>query len=443
MRDCPRTGILRFEMQVLLILAGRSTRFWPLAEKSFFPIAGTTLFGTQIHRLKEAGLTDITLVTGKHNKDLVKQYYPKMKQVEQRDLSLGMRGALLSALPKMKSAPVLIVSANDVIESAAYRDLKERSASMADGLILARKVKTYFPGGYLTVKKGKIDGIAEKPKPGNEPSDLVNIVAHVHADPKELLKALQAEKKGKDDGYERALAALFKTKTYKAVPYAGAWQAVKYPWHLLDLLPYLLPKNTKPSIHASANIHPSAVIEGSVVIGPSVRVCPHASIIGPCVIGKDTIVGNNALVRESSIGERCVVGYSTEVTRSVLADDVWTHSTYLGDSVIGSDVSFGAGSVTGNLRLDEEEITSDIKGEAVPTGRTKLGAMVGGGCRMGIRASFAPGVKVGEGSFVNSTALVTHDVPDHSFVTMKNGEMTVRPNKQKVTKDRSKFRKAL
>lgn len=432
-------------MQVLLILAGRSTRFWPLTEKTLFPIAGTTLLDTQIERLKKAGLSDITLVVGAHNKEDIKTRFPTMKQVEQKDLDLGMQGALLSGLPTLKKKePVLIVSGNDIIESDAYKDLKTRAKSMkSGGLILAQKVKRYFPGGYLTVKKGKITGIVEKPGEGKEPSDLVNLVAHVHLQPEVLLEALMKQKKGKDDAYERALDTLFSDLVYKAVPYTGYWQAVKYPWHLLALLPHLLPTKGKPVIHKTAKIHTTAVIEGPVVIGPNVRVLAHASVIGPCVLGEGVIVGNNALVRGSSIGDASVIGYNTEVTRSILAGNVWTHSSYLGDSVIGHDVSFGAGSVTGNLRLDETEIASMIKGESVQSGLNKLGLVMGDGCRVGIHASFAPGVKVGAGTFVNSTVFITEDIADHSFVTMKDGKQHVRPNRVATLKDRAKFRKAI
>jgi len=431
-------------MHVLLILAGQSTRFWPLSEKSFFPVAGTTLLETQIARLQKAGLKDIILVTGAHNKSEAKKRFPKLKQVEQQDLSLGMQGALVSGLPHIKTGPVLVVSANDIIESDAYMELKKRAKGMkSGGLLLARKVKHYFSGGYLTVKKGKIISIIEKPKPGTEPSDLINLVAHVHAEPAVLLEALKKEKKGKDDGYERALGGLLKDHAYKAVPYTGHWQAVKYPWHLLDLLPKLLPKNAKPQIHKTSKIHKTAVVEGSVIICPNVRVLPHASIIGPCFIGEGSIIGNNSMVRESSIGPNCVIGYSTEVTRSILSSDVWTHSSYLGDSVIGNDVSFGAGFVTGNLRLDEGEIISTVKGESIPTGRTKLGSVIGSGCRIGVQSITGPGVKIGAGCFVNGASFVVADVPEGSYITMKNGEITIRSNRESTNKDRNSFRKGL
>ncbi len=418
-------------MLAILIVAGQSKRFWPLAEKVLFPIAGTTLLTEQIERLQRAGIKKIMIVGGSHNIAELKKLFPALQILQQEDIKLGMRGALLSALPHCGNQQIMIVSGNDIIDSSAYADLMKRAKALKHGgLILARKVTNYFPGGYLTVKGKRITGIIEKPGAGKEPSNLMNIVAHVHAEPMELLAALRKVKPTKDDGYEVALQMLFASHPYEAIPYEGLWQAVKYPWHLLSLLEILLPKNKKPKIHASAKIHRTAVIEGPVSIGRNVKVFAHATVMGPCTIGDDTIIANNALVRGSSVGKRCVIGYNTEIARSVLGDDVWTHSSYLGDSILGHNISLGAGTTTGNLRLDEAEISSLVQGESVSTGLGKFGAVIGSGCKTGIHTCFSPGVKIGVHSFIHSATLVTHDIPDDSFVKMGSKEkLVIRPNR--------------
>ncbi|MFH0769999.1 MAG: NTP transferase domain-containing protein [Candidatus Peregrinibacteria bacterium] len=420
-------------MKVLLLLAGRSKRFWPLTEKSFFPICGTTLLDIQIAHLKEAGLTDITLVGGAHNLPEAHSRFPSLPTIEQKDLTLGMQGALLSSLPHMGNEPVMVVCGNDVVESHAYRDLVQASqANGVPGCLLAKECKRYFPGGYLSVEGERITGITEKPGEGNTPSDLVNIVAHVHSDPALLLAELQKTPSGNDDGYERALTQLFSSHVYHAVPYNDPWIAVKYPWHVLALLDHLLSLIKDQTIHPSAQIHPSAIIDGPVRIAEGVRVMAHATVRGPCTIGKGSVIANNALVRNASIGERCVVGFGSEVKSSVLAHDVWTHMTYLGDSVIGSNVSFGGGCITGNLRLDEGEISSAVHEAPVKTELKKFGAIVGNDCRFGIHVSTNPGVKVGAGSFVSAHLLLSADAPDGSFATLKNGEVVIRENRVRL-----------
>lgn len=428
-------------MQALLLIAGRSKRFWPLEEKSLFPVAGKPLLMHQVERLQKAGVKKITLVGGKHNLEAAKRVFPKLPQIEQRDLDLGMRGALLDALPQVKG-PVMIVSGNDVIDPAGYKNLmKEAAKKNVDGAMLAAQVKRYFPGGYLSVKGPRIIGIVEKPGEGKEPSDLVNIVAHIHNDPAALLKMLKQVKPTADDGYEMAVDCLLQTHTYHAVAYAGVWRAVKFPWHLLDVNDVLLTQ-LKAKKDKSAKVHRTAVIEGAVVLGPKVKVMAHATIVGPCVIGEGTVIGTGALVRGSSIGKRCVIGFNSEVKSSVLGNDVWTHMTYLGDSVVGNNVSFGGGCMTGNFRLDEGNVHSKHAETLMNTGRSKIGAIVGSDCRFGIQVGMNPGVKIGSGTFVTGGLFLQEDVPSESFVRMKDGVLKVTENNVQPPKveDREKYR---
>ncbi len=422
-------------MKVILLLAGRSQRFWPLKEKTLFPICGRTLLEHQLARLEVAGIKekDVLLVGGKHNLEDTKKLLPKMQTVEQENLELGMRGALLSALPQCKGEPVLIVSGNDVIAAEGYAAvLKAGSAKGVAGALLAQQVKSYFPGGYIQLKGDRIVTIIEKPGEGKEPSDLVNIVAHLHNDSAALLDALQDVDESKDDGYEQALQKLFDTQEYRAVAYTGLWQAVKYPWHMVQLLPVFLNEITKQSIHKTAKIHPTAVIDGNVILDEGVKVMPHATVVGPCYIGKHSIVANNALVRQASVGDHCVVGYSTEVKSSLLHSHVWTHMSYVGDSVIGRNVSFGGGSKTGNLRLDEQPITSVVKGEKINTNLVKFGSAIGDDVRLGISVNINPGVKIGSSSFVSSGVTLSEDVPEKNFARMKGGVVHISENSASV-----------
>ncbi len=433
-------------MKTLLLVAGQSTRFWPLKEKPLFPVCGKPLLSHIVERLEKAGCDDIIFIGGKHNMADVQTLYPSATIIEQEDLSLGMRGALLSALPHIGDEDFLVVSSNDLIESDGYHATIEAGKQKGQaGAILAQTVKRYFPGGYLSVADNRITGIVEKPGEGNEPSNLVNIVCHYHRDASIVLEALKNVSTTSDDGYEQALASLLADHAYAPVPYDGFWQPVKYPWHLLSVLPTLLADITKQSIDSSAQIHPTAVIEGSVAIEEGVRVLPHATIVGPCFIGRHSIIGNNALVRGSSVGEHCVIGYNTEVKSSILHSHVWTHSTYIGDSVIGHNVSFGAGTVTGNLRLDEEEILSTVKDEKIGTALTKFGTIIGDHCRLGIRVAINPGVKIGDGSFISSGALVEQDIPSNSFARMKGGELQIKENTGKASQptEREQYRKKI
>lgn len=432
-------------MKTILLLAGRSKRFWPLEDKMFLPICGRTLLEIQVDHLQKGGCTDIVLVGGAHNLKKAKEFFPTFEAIEQENLELGMRGALLSTLPHYGSEPVCVVSGNDVIEPEGYASLLAKAKELGvDGVLLAQRVDHYFPGGYLTLEGKRIAGILEKPGAGHEPSTLVNIVAHYHRDPSALLQALQRVSDEGDDGYEQALSELFKEKIYHAAPYDGAWSPVKYPWHMLRLLPIFL-ESSLPFIHRKAIVHPSATVEGNVTLDEGARVLPHATIIGPTHVGKFSVIGTGTLVRGSSIGEWCVIGFGTEVKSSVIAHHVWTHMAYVGDSVIGNNVAFGSGSITGNLRLDEGEIQSTVDGKRVATGLRKFGTVIGDNCRIGINVSLNPGVKIGKGVFIGGGAVISEDIGDYLYVKAESSRnLSTRENTATAPSpvSREEFRKA-
>jgi bifunctional UDP-N-acetylglucosamine pyrophosphorylase/glucosamine-1-phosphate N-acetyltransferase len=434
-------------MKALLLLAGQSRRFWPLCEKALFPILGKTLLERQVEQLFLAGISDVTLIGGTHNIDQAKILFPSLPVIRQHDLSLGMRGALLDALPQCENGPVLIVSSNDIVTSEAYRSVLQRmQEGNIDGALLAQRVQRYFPGGYLTLEGDRVIGIVEKPLEEKQPSDLVNVVVHAHRSAAQLLEILKDTESVNDDAYEVALASLCRTSNYVAIPYEGLWHPVKYPWHLLPLLERLLGEEIRKStISPSVAIHPTAVLQGNVFLGEDVKIYPHATIIGPAYIGKGSIVANNALVRGSSIGENCVVGFCTEVKSSVLSDHVWTHMNYIGDSIVGRNVSFGAGCITGNLRLDEEVIHTIVAGGKVTTHLKKFGTAIGDNCRLGINVSINPGVKIGSGSFIGSAVLVSKDIPENTFVTQEPAQLSLRKNtaNSPTTEVRGVLKKAL
>ena len=420
-------------MKVILLASGRSFRMKPIADKNLLTFCGKTLVEHQLSALGKAGLKDVVIVGGKHNLSFLRTLRVKnmrLAVVEQKNLDDGMAGGVLSAERHCKKQEsVIVVSANDVVDEDLYKKVARAKIS-GDGLIVAKKVTSYFPGGYLTLdKKGFIQKIVEKPKPGTEPSQLINIVIHRFEKADYLFSHIKNARSKKDDRYEVALQGWFSDGGhFQALQYDGFWQPVKFPWHVLALMDYFLKKDGK-DLRKGKNVvvSRSAKIYGKVVLADGVKVFDNAVIQGPAYVGKNTVVGNNVLVRGSHIGNNCVIGFGSEVARSFLGDTVWLHNNYVGDSVIGNDVAFGAGTVTGNYRLDAKAISMNIKGEKKGSGLHKLGIITGDHIRVGINTSFMPGVTVGSNSFVGAGIVVGEDVPEGSFV---RGEW-----KLKVTKN--------
>lgn len=417
-------------MQVILLAAGQSTRLEPIADKNLLEFGGKTLIEYQVAALKQAKLRDIVVVANKFNLPQIKTALRDFKNVavtEQKDLEEGMKGGVLAGAKVVSHKNILVMSTNDVFDMKLFEDMIRASKlPSVDGVIAGKKVTSYFPGGYLkTTNKGFLTDIIEKPGAGKEPSNLVNLVCHIYNDFPTFCKQLKDVKSKKDDKYEVALDTYIKKSKARMLvqPYKGEWRAIKYPWHILQLMNHFLEAQSallkgKPKIDRSAQIAKSAVIEGDVIIGKNVKVLHNAVIKGPAYIGEGSVIANNALVRESMIGKNCVIGYCTEVARSYLNHDVWMHSNYLGDSIIDSNVSLGAGTVLGNLRFDEKTIKVNVKKDRVDSGMKKLGAIIGSGTRFGINASTNPGIKIGRDCFIGGGVLVEKDIPDGKLVLL-------------------------
>ena len=438
----------------------------PVADKNFLKFLGEPLIEWQLSQIWNAGFKEIILVGGAHNIEQLRELDDRMPMqidvVEQENLDEGMSGAALAAAELIGDEPCLVFSSNDVVDGNAFELMKEAigedpNESPDDVYLLAKKVTEYFPGGYLRLEnEGFVAEVVEKPEPGEEPSDLVNLVVHYFKNFGSFVEKLREAKSDKDDIYEVGLTAMIDSGAkVRPVEYDGFWQPVKFPWHVGLVFDYLFGlkvggvENGHQEIHPDAEVSDKAVVEGAVIIDEGARVMAGATVKGPCYIGKNSIVATNALVRGSNLGENCVIGFATEVARSHLGDNVWTHSNYIGDSVIGNDVSFGAGTVTGNLRLDEGVISMNIDtsgasdASKVSTGTNKWGLVTGDHIRVGINTSFMPGRKIGSESYIGAGLVIAEDIPEKSFV---RGEMKLKISENKGTFNeemREKMRKKL
>jgi NDP-sugar pyrophosphorylase family protein len=434
-------------MDAVFLCGGRGKRMFPIAEDKFLlDFLGKPLLEHQIEAACRAGLSHFVIIANPDNIDKIEQITREVPGIKV-DLALqkkavGIADALKSAEPFLHGQ-VLVVNPNDVFSSSAYtRILTETEQSPASSHILGYHVQKYFPGGYLEVNsQNELLHIVEKPSPGQEPSNLVNILIHCHSDSNELLHYIETVRTTKDDVYECALDSMVKAgRKIRVVPYNDFWAPIKYPWHVLRVMEYFL-DNAKPCIAPSARVSEKATIEGKVVLSENVRVLENAVIRGPAYVGPNSVIGNNALVRDyAHVGANSVIGYSTEVKHSYIGDNCWFHSNYVGDSIVDDNCSLGAGSVLANFRLDEGNIQMKVGDTLVDTGCDKLGAIIGQGCRIGVNASLMPGVRVGPYSVVGPQVYLRGDLAANKMILLEP-RYQVADNKTKL--DEGKRRQLL
>lgn len=383
---------------ILILAGGDNTRFWPLTSKVLFKFLGESLLEHQIRTYQKIA-ENIFVAVNKQTQAKMPKIDDRVKIILQGDLD-GMAGAVLSARNSI-SGEALIVNCSDIFNKfSLYQCIGRFIQKNVDYFCLAKKVKKYFSGGYLKFEGNKLAKIIEKPKEGEEPSDMVKLVVDYFADFSQLVDALEQVKTESDDRYELAVNLLLqKVSSAKYALYNDSWYPLKYSWHVLTMMEYFL-----------------GTLNNEVKLGKNVKIAESAKIVGPCYIDDNTIVGDFTMIRQSNIGKNCLIGGYSEITRTYLADGVELHRNYIGDSALADNVSFGAQAATANFRFDEKSVRSMVKGNKVDTNLAKFGAIVGAGSKVGVNATLLPGIKIGQNSLIGPGETIYEDVEDNMFI---------------------------
>ena len=192
---------------------------------------------------------------------------------------------------------------------------------------------------------------------------------------------------------------------------ASVFEGRTYPWEILGGL-----KDYVYALGESLGEEYEQRTPG-VWIHRTARVAPSAAIEPPAVIDREAEVRHCAYIRGSVIvGAGAVVGNSTELKNCLLFDGVQVpHYNYVGDSVYGYRAHTGAGVIASNVKGDRSDVTVKGEGEAIPTGRYKVGAMLGDFAEVGCNSVLCPGAVVGPHARVYPLCRVRGTVPAHSL----------------------------
>lgn len=159
-------------------------------------------------------------------------------------------------------------------------------------------------------------------------------------------------------------------------------------------------------------------ISPNVFVHKSVKIDKSATIIGPCLILENSEIRVNAYIRGNVIiGKNCVIGNSTELKNAILFDEVKVpHFNYIGDSLLGYKVHFGAGSLTSNVKSDESNVTLTINSEKIKTNHKKIGALVGDKVEIGCNTVLTPGSIIGKNTTIYPLVMVRGEIPENKIV---------------------------
>ena len=391
-------------MQTVVLAAGEGTRMRPLTDrrpKPTLPVVDRTLVEHVVDGATAAGASRIVVVVG-YAADAVRGALGDREAVEfvTQDRQRGTADAVRAARGELDDAPFAVLNGDVLYDRGSLAALYD--AGPAVGACRVDDPENY--GVLETDADGHVRSVVEKP--ATPASTLVNAGAYVF--PAAARNWLDV---GESDRGEYELTDVLERACDAADVHAVAvdrWLDVGRPWDLLAANEWKLGEMER---RIDGDVHPDADLRGSVVVEAGATVDAGVVIEGPALVRAGASVGPNAYVRGATVvGEGASVGHAVEVKNSVLmAGATVGHLSYVGDSVLGRDVNFGAGTTVANLRHDDAAVRVRVKGESTSTGRRKFGVVCGDAVKTGIDTALNAGVVLGAGARTDPGETVRRD----------------------------------
>ncbi|QLG60514.1 bifunctional sugar-1-phosphate nucleotidylyltransferase/acetyltransferase [Halorarum salinum] len=397
-------------MQTVLLAAGEGTRMRPLTAerpKPMLPVAGRPLVAHAAAAAVAAGASRLVVVVGYEAAPVREQFGDEFRgvpveyveQPEQR----GTADAVRTAAPRLDPGPFAVLNGDALYDERSLSTLYDVAPAVGS-------YRVDNPGDYgvlHTEERGDetvATGVTEKP--ADPPSDLINTGAYVFPGAAQDWLDVEESERGELELTDVLTRACERTDV-RAVPF-DRWLDVGRPWELLEANEWKLSELERD---VRGEVHGDADLRGAVVVEEGASVDAGVVIEGPALVRSGANVGPNAYVRGSTLLESgSKVGHSVEVKNSVLmAGATAGHLSYVGDSLLGRDVNFGAGTTVANLRHDGEAVRLRVNGGAVSTGRRKFGVVCGDDVKTAIDTNLNAGVKLGTGATTTPGESVLRD----------------------------------
>lgn len=429
-------------LAVVVLAAGQSTRMKSKLVKVLHPIAGRPLLAYSLDAAQEASSSKPVVVVGYQSDRIRASFGDRAEYVEQPE-RLGTADAV------KRARPLLEHSADDVL--VFYGDMPLLKGSTLSRLV-ARHTQSAACLTMLTVVANESMGFGRVLRDAN--GRVLRIVEEIEASPEEraitelnpgiycfkaewlwehLERIRPAPKKGEfylTDLLELAVAQRVRVETQMV---EGVSEVIGVNDRVqLALAEKVMQVRVRERVMlgGATLVDPTTTfVDFSVEVGEDSVILPGSYLQGATKIGADCRIGPNAIVRDSVIGDGCIVGGSViessiledhveigpfchlrpgaylsrkvhlgnyaEVKNSHLGEGVHMgHFSYLGDADVGARVNYAAGAITCNY-----------------DGKNKHRTIIGEDAFIGSDTMLVAPVTIGARARTGAGAVVTKDVP--------------------------------
>ncbi len=402
--------------------AGRGERLWPLTEdtpKPLLPIANKSILERTCSALTSAGVRQIILVVG-FRAEKIRDRLGKgeaigseIEYIKQKSAK-GTADALGTCSEELEGEDrFLVLYGDDYYDKSVPRALLAKARPNRGITIGTANVEDASSFGKIQSKRGLVTEIQEKAakaEPGQVNAGIYLMDQSIFPAIRKTKRSIRGELELTD-----AVRILIREATQVHAQPLGSrkWLGISYPWHMLEANRWILESEKSVS---KGTVEKGVQVSGPVVLDEGSIVKAGSYLEGPILVGKRCVVGPNSYLRPySTLGDDVKVGAGCEIKNSILFKNARVpHLSYVGDSVFGEGCHLGAGTITANLRFDEAEVRTKVRGAWVNSGRKKLGAILGDRVQTGINVSIFPGVKIGQGAWIGPGAVVDRDVASNA-----------------------------
>ncbi|MCK4965177.1 MAG: NTP transferase domain-containing protein [Dehalococcoidia bacterium] len=388
--------------KAVILAAGEGQRLRPftvLKPKVMIHIANKPILQYVIEALALNGVRHIIMVVG-YRKEQVQDYFGsgetlgvEIDYVVQRQ-QLGTAHALRQARDVVGDS-FLVLPGDNIIKPDTIAQLVEAKP----GIILVKRQENISKYGVVTVKKGMVEEIVEKPQEAT--SKLVN--TGIYALDRGILEFIEEE------GELPMVLKNMVTRGYQiaAQETDDTWLDAVYPWDILRLNDIALGDISQS---VAGTVEKGVTLKGAVSIGRGTVVRAGCYLVGPLIIGEDSEIGPHACIfPATSIGDQVTISPFSQVRNSAIGN-----GARIGPGSILEDTIVDRGSVLGgHFSAFSGEAVIEIEGEYH---EVNAGVVVGEHCDIEDNVIARPGVILGNHSRVRALKLLSGKIPDGSLV---------------------------
>jgi bifunctional UDP-N-acetylglucosamine pyrophosphorylase/glucosamine-1-phosphate N-acetyltransferase len=369
--------------------------------------------------LKKSGIKDIVLLVGWRS-ERVQEYFSdgkslglNIKYVTQ-SARYGTAHAIGTAR-KHFSEPFLCLNGDIIVTKEVVDGILKSYKKHKSSIMSLAKVDDPSGLGVVQLEKDRVKKIIEKPM--KFVGDLIN--AGIYIFHPKIFDAVDKTPLSIRGEYEITDAIEILNSKIKHPVYGNKltseWLDITMPWHLLNANEYLMSSLKSKNVGI---VQKYTTLEGAIQIGKGTVIRNGSYLIGPISIGENCVIGPNCLIRGStSIGNNCKIGNAVEVKNSIIMSNTNVpHHNYVGDSILGEHCNLGSGTKVANLRLDNKNVYTVVRGERIETNRRKLGVIMGDNVKTGVNSIINIGTVIGENSQIGPGAITSGAIAPNSII---------------------------